>query len=58
MAELGTNPALLDAARGEVIDGVKKVPDLAKSLEENGLRHKSLVRFWTPGFSGYKSSAS
>ncbi len=41
-----------------MIDGVKKVPDLSKSLEENGLRHKSLVRFWTPGLAGYKGSAS
>ncbi len=41
-----------------MIDGVKKVPDLSKSLAENGVRHKSLVRFWTPGLNGYKGSAS
>jgi phenol hydroxylase P4 protein len=40
------------------IDGAKKTPDLAKPLEENGVRHKSLVRFWTPGLSGYNGSAS
>jgi len=41
-----------------MIDGVKKTPDLQKSLEENGVHHKSLVRFWTPGLTGYKGSAS
>lgn len=40
------------------IDDEKKTPDLGKSLEENGLKHKSLVRFWTPGLEGYKGSAS
>lgn len=34
------------------IDGEKKAPDLNASLEANGLHHKSLVRFWTPGLSG------
>ncbi len=41
-----------------MIDGVKKTPDLSKSLADNGLRHKSLVRFWTPGLGGFKGSAS
>lgn len=40
------------------IDDEKKTPDMAKSLDENGLKHKSLVRFWTPGLGGYKGSAS
>lgn len=40
------------------IDGEKKTPDFKKSLEENGLRQKSLVRFWTPGLDGYQGSAS
>lgn len=53
-----------DAARVDwsktiwMIDGEKKQPDLAASLEDNGLHHKSLVRFWTPGLDGYKGSAS
>jgi phenol/toluene 2-monooxygenase (NADH) P4/A4 len=41
-----------------MLDDEKKTPDMAKSLEDNGLRHKSLVRFWTPGLRGYKGSAS
>ena len=41
-----------------MIDGVKKTPDMAASLEANGMHHKSLVRFWTPGLSGFKGSAS
>ncbi|MDQ0505826.1 phenol hydroxylase subunit P4 [Xanthobacter agilis] len=41
-----------------MIDGEKTAPDFSKSLAENGIQHKSLVRFWTPGLDGYKSSAS
>lgn len=41
-----------------MIDGEKMTPDFSRSLEENGLRHKSLVRFWTPGFDGYRGTAS
>lgn len=41
-----------------MIDGVKKTPDFAASLEANGLGHKSLVRFWTPGLDGWQGSAS
>lgn len=41
-----------------MIDGGKKTPDLAASLEANGLGHKSLVRFWTPGLGGWHGSAS
>jgi phenol hydroxylase P4 protein len=41
-----------------MIDDEKRAPDMDKSLEENGLKHKSLVRFWTPGLDGFKSSAS
>jgi phenol hydroxylase P4 protein len=40
------------------IDGVKVTPNMEKSLDENGLRHKSLIRFWTPGLNGFKGSAS
>jgi phenol hydroxylase P4 protein len=39
-----------------VIDGEKATPDFSKSLEENGLHHKSLVRFWTPGLHGRAGS--
>jgi len=41
-----------------MIDGKEKAPDLGASLEANGMKHKSLVRFWTPGLSGFKNSAS
>ena len=41
-----------------MIDGTTKVPDMGASLEANGMRHKSLVRFWTPGLDGFKGSAS
>nr|WP_294514285.1 phenol hydroxylase subunit P4 [uncultured Rhodopila sp.] len=40
------------------IDGGKKAPDFSASLEANGLGHKSLVRFWTPGLNGWAGSAS
>jgi phenol/toluene 2-monooxygenase (NADH) P4/A4 len=38
------------------VDGQTLTPDLTKSLEENGVRHKSLVRFWTPGLDGRNGS--
>jgi phenol hydroxylase P4 protein len=34
------------------IDGKKVTPDFNASLEDNGLDHKSLIRFWTPGLNG------
>lgn len=34
------------------IDGTRCTPDLQSSLEENGIGHKSLLRFWTPNLSG------
>ncbi len=40
------------------VDGRQIAPQLDKSLAENGLHHKSLVRFWTPGFEGFRGSAS
>ena len=40
------------------LDGKDFTPDLQKSLDENGVRHKSLLRFWTPGLTGYKGSAN
>jgi len=34
------------------------VPDPEKSLADNGLRHKDVIRFVTPGLSGIKGSYS
>ena len=39
-----------------MIDGVSTKPDMAKSLADHGVGHKSLIRFWTPGLNGYKGS--
>jgi phenol/toluene 2-monooxygenase (NADH) P4/A4 len=33
-------------------------PDPAKSLWDNGLRHKDVIRFRTPGLAGIKGSSS
>ena len=33
-------------------------PDPARSLAENGLRHKDVIRFRTPGLDGIKGSCS
>ena len=33
-------------------------PAMDRSLEENGVRHKSLLRFETPGLDGFNHSAS
>lgn len=41
-----------------MVDDKMMTPDLSASLADNGLHHKSLVRFWTPGLKGYKGSAS
>ncbi|MBH1965636.1 MAG: phenol hydroxylase [Comamonadaceae bacterium] len=32
-------------------------PDMEKTLAENGLRHKDVIRFRTPGLTGLKGSA-
>ncbi|MCU7803484.1 MAG: phenol hydroxylase subunit P4 [Candidatus Thiodiazotropha sp. (ex Lucinoma annulata)] len=40
------------------IDGEPATPDMSKSLAENGVGHKSLVCFRTPGLNGYKGSCS
>lgn len=40
------------------IDGATRVPALDKSLAENGVGHKSLIRFWTPGLAGWRGTAS
>tara|TARA_R110001599_G_scaffold353880_1_gene601965 strand:- start:77239 stop:77598 length:360 start_codon:yes stop_codon:yes gene_type:complete len=34
------------------LDGEAFEPDMAKSLAENGVAHKSLIRFKTPGLTG------
>jgi phenol hydroxylase P4 protein len=41
-----------------MIDGEKRKPDLSASLEANSMHHKSMVRFWTPGLTGWAGSAS
>ncbi|WP_297366731.1 phenol hydroxylase subunit P4 [Acidocella sp.] len=35
-----------------MINGEKTKPDFNASLEANGIDHKSLIRFWTPGLHG------
>lgn len=34
------------------LDGKEFTPDPEKSIGEQGVRHKSLIRFWTPGLEG------
>ncbi|MGE4480258.1 phenol hydroxylase subunit P4 [Acidocella sp.] len=34
------------------IDGERRIPAPDASLADNGIGHKSLLRFWTPGLSG------
>jgi phenol hydroxylase P4 protein len=38
------------------VDDRDFTPDPAKSLKENGIGHKSLIRFWTPGLKGFQGS--
>tara|TARA_R110002095_G_scaffold188480_1_gene165988 strand:- start:16 stop:375 length:360 start_codon:yes stop_codon:yes gene_type:complete len=40
------------ASAAWVLDGVSFSPDMTKSLKENGVGHKSLMRFKTPGLMG------
>ena len=40
------------------IDGRAVRPEMEKSLAENGVGHKSLIRFWTPGLDGWHHSRS
>lgn len=40
------------------LDGETITPTPDKSLEELGFKHKSLLRFWTPGLDGWKHTAS
>jgi phenol hydroxylase P4 protein len=39
-----------------VVDGESFVPDMEGSLGDNGVGHKSLIRFKTPGLLGISSS--
>jgi len=41
-----------------ILDGENFVPESGKSLIENGIGHKSLLRLKTPGLMGYKGSGS
>jgi phenol hydroxylase P4 protein len=56
---LGPHPdfSQIDWATVEwMLDGKAFTPDMTKSLKENGVGHKSLIRFRTPGLNGYKGS--
>lgn len=41
-----------------LLNGEAFTPDMDKSLEENGIDHKSVIRFQTPGLNGIKGSGS
>ncbi|WP_029010050.1 phenol hydroxylase subunit P4 [Azospirillum halopraeferens] len=40
------------------IDGREVTPDPAASLRDHGVHHKSLIRFRTPGLTGFRGSGS
>lgn len=40
------------------IDGEDVVPNMEASLADNGVGHKSLIRFWTPGLNGLGESGA
>ena len=46
------------AATDWVLDGQNFTPDFEKSLAENGLGHKSVVKFTTPGLTGIKGTCT
>lgn len=49
----------VDWAKAEwMLDGQAFTPDLDKGLAENGLGHKSVVRFSTPGLTGIKGTCT
>jgi phenol hydroxylase P4 protein len=57
----GTHPefAKIDWGRAEWSrSGKPWQPDYDKSVEENGLMHKDVIRFRTPGLTGIKDSCS
>lgn len=41
-----------------MVDGKDAAPAMEKSLADNGVGHKSVIRFWTPGLDGYAHSNS
>ena len=41
-----------------MLDGKPFTPDMSKSLQENGVGHKSLIRFRTPGLAGYQGTGN
>lgn len=40
------------------LDGADFTPNMDASLADNGLGHKSVVRFWTPGLNGIEGTHS
>jgi len=57
----GAHPdfAKIDWSRAEWLkSGRAWTPDFSKTLAENGLRHKDVIRFRTPGLTGIKGSCS
>ena len=40
------------------LDGEEFDPDLDRSIGEQGVGHKSLIRFWTPGLDGLGESGA
>lgn len=47
-----------DAVQWLDVSGAAWQPDMKRSLADNGLRHKSVVRFRTPGLTGIAGSGS
>ena len=41
-----------------LLDGQSFTPDMGKSLKDNGVGHKSLIRFKTPELTGYKGTGN
>lgn len=41
-----------------LLDGAPFTPDFGKSLKDNGVGHKSVIRFTTPGLNGIAGSCS
>lgn len=41
-----------------MLDGKAFTPDMGKSLKDNGVGHKSLIRFKTPGLDGYQGTGN
>lgn len=57
----GYHPDMASVAWDQVewtVDDQRFTPDMEKSLADNGVGHKSLVRFRTPGLAGVEGSGS